>query len=108
PTDGSRLSLKAATHAIALAKAMRAQLTDLRASPEYPLPIYADGVIFEPQAPEEYRAQCRKQAERILRALATKARTARVPFSPAHTFSSSPWSAILAAARKQRCDAIVT
>jgi nucleotide-binding universal stress UspA family protein len=107
PTDGSRLSQKAATHAIALAKAMRAQLTGFHSSPEYPLPIYADGVIFEPLGPEEYRAQCRKQAERILRALAAKAKSARVPFSSAHAFSSSPWSAILAAARKERCDAIV-
>src|SRR5208282_5289086 len=107
PTDGSRLSLKAATHAIALAKAMRAQLTAFHASPEYPLPIYADGVIFEPQSPQEYRAACRQEAERILGAFAAKAKRARVPFSSAHTFSSSPWSAILAAARKQRCDAIV-
>jgi len=107
PTDGSRLSLKAATHAVALAKAMGAQLTGFHASPEYPLPIYADGVIFEPQAPEDYRAQCRQEAARILGALAAKAKRARVPFSSAHAFSSSPWSAILAAARKQRCDAIV-
>jgi nucleotide-binding universal stress UspA family protein len=107
PTDGSRLSLKAATHAIALAKAMRARLTGFHCSPEYPLPIYADGVIFEPQAPEEYQAQCRKEAERILRALAVKARAARVPFNSAHAFSSSPWTAILAVAKKTRCDAIV-
>ncbi len=107
PTDGSRLSLKAATHAIALAKAMRARLTAFHASPEYPLPVYSDGVIFEPLAPEQYKSQCKAQAERIFNALAAKARAARVPFSAAHAFSPSPWAAILAAAKKQRCDAIV-
>jgi nucleotide-binding universal stress UspA family protein len=102
PTDGSRLSQKAVAHAVNLAKAMRARLIGLHISPDY-----ADGVIFEPLAPEEYRAQCQKEAERVLKPLAVKARAARVPFSPAHAFSSSPWEAILAAAKKQRCDAIV-
>jgi len=43
PTDGSRLSLKAAAHAIDLAKAIGARLTGFHASPDYPLPVYADG-----------------------------------------------------------------
>jgi nucleotide-binding universal stress UspA family protein len=107
PTDGSRLSLKAAAHAIELAKAMRARLTGLHVSPDFPMPVYADGVIFEPLAPEQYRAQCQKEAERMLDAIAVKARAARVAFSPAHTFSPAPWEAIIAAARRYRCDAIV-
>jgi nucleotide-binding universal stress UspA family protein len=107
PTDGSRLSLKAATHAIGLAKAMRARLTGFHVSPDYPLPVYADGVIFEPLVPAQYRAQCRQEAARILDAIAVKARAARVAFSPAHTFSPAPWQAIIAAARRYRCDAIV-
>jgi nucleotide-binding universal stress UspA family protein len=107
PTDGSRLSLKAAGHAIALAKAMRARLTAFHVSPEYPLAVYADGVVFEPLAPEQYQAQCNEQAERILQVIAVRARAARVSFGAAHAFSPSPWTAILAAAKKQRCDAIV-
>jgi nucleotide-binding universal stress UspA family protein len=107
PTDGSRLSLKAAAQAIELAKAMRAALTGLHVSPDYPMPVYADGVIFEPLAPEQYKAQCQKEAGRILNAIAVKARAARVAFAPAHTFSAAPWEAIIAAARRYRCDAIV-
>jgi nucleotide-binding universal stress UspA family protein len=107
PTDGSRLSRKAATRTIALAKSMRARLSAFHASPEYPLPVYANGVIFEPLAPEQYRAQCKVQAERIPHVIAVKARAARVSFGTAHAFSPSPWAAILAAAKKQRCDAIV-
>jgi nucleotide-binding universal stress UspA family protein len=107
PTDGSRLSLKAAAHAIGLAKATGARLTGFHASPDYPLPVYADGVVFEPLSRKEYAAQCKKEADRILNAVAVKAQAAGVSFTGISAISSSPWEAILAAARKQKCDAIV-
>jgi nucleotide-binding universal stress UspA family protein len=106
-TDGSRLSQKAAVHAIALAKAMQAGLTGFHASPDFPLPVYADGVVFEPLSPEQYRSECRQQAQRVLNAIAVKARAEGIDFTPAHVFSPTPWAAILAAAKKHRCDAIV-
>jgi nucleotide-binding universal stress UspA family protein len=107
PTDGSRLSLKAAAHAIGLAKAIGARLTGFHASPDYPLPVYADGVVFEALSRKEYAAQCKKEADRILNAVAVKAQAAGVSYTGASAISSSPWEAILAAARKQKCDAIV-
>lgn len=107
PTDGSRLSLKAATHAIDLAKAIGARVTGFHASPDYPLPVYADGVVFEPISRKEYAAQCSKESDKILAVIAAKAKAARVPFAGTSAISSSPWEAILAAARKQKCDAIV-
>ena len=107
PTDGSRLSLKAAAHAIGLAKATGARLTGFHASPDYPLPVYADGVVFEPLSRKEYAAQCKKEADRILNVVAVKAQAAGVLYTGASAISSSPWEAILAAARKQKCDAIV-
>ena len=107
PTDGSRLSLKAAAHAIDLAKAIGARLTGFHASPDYPLPVYADGVVFEPLSRKEYAAECKKEADRILNAVAVKAQAAGVAFTAMSAISSSPWEAILAAARKQKCDAIV-
>jgi nucleotide-binding universal stress UspA family protein len=106
-TDGSKLSLKAVTHAIALAKAIGARITGFHASPDYPLPVYADGVVFEPVSRKEYAAQCRKEADKILGAIAAKAKAARVAFSAASAISPAPWEAILAAARKHKCDAIV-
>lgn len=107
PTDGSKLSQKATAHAIALAQAMHAELIGFHVSPDYPLPVYADGVMLEPLAAEDYRRQCTQAAERVLQAVAVKARAARVAFRGAHAFSAAPWQAILAAARKHRCDAIV-
>jgi nucleotide-binding universal stress UspA family protein len=106
-TDGSRLSLKAAEQAVALAKAIGARLTGFHASPDYPMPVYAEGVVFEPVSRREYAEQCRKDADRILGVIASKARTARVAFTPVSAIASAPWEGILAAARKNKCDAIV-
>jgi nucleotide-binding universal stress UspA family protein len=106
-TDGSKLSLKAVEHAVALAKAAGARLTGFHASPDYPMPVYAEGVVFEPVSRREYAAQCRKDSDKILGAVAAKAKGARVTFTPASAIASAPWEAILAAARKNKCDAIV-
>ena len=106
-TDGSKLSLKAVTHAIDLAKALGSRLTGFFASPSYPVPVYADGVAFTPLSRREYAAQCKEEAERILGVVANKAKAAGVAFAPASAISASPWEAILAAARKHKCDAIV-
>jgi nucleotide-binding universal stress UspA family protein len=106
-TDGSRLSAKAVTHAIALARALGATLTGFYASPDYPLPAYADGVMYDPVSPKEYAAMCKKEADRILNAVGAKAKAAGIQFTAAQAIAAAPWEAILAAARKQKCDAIV-
>jgi len=106
-TDGSKLSGKAVAHAIALARSLGARLTAFHASPDYPLPVYADGVIYEQLSRREYGAACTKEANRVLSAVAAKAKLARVRFDQTHSISATPWQAILAAARKNKCDAIV-
>lgn len=106
-TDGSRLSAKAITHAIALARALGAKLTGFYASPAYPLPAYADGVMYEPVSPREYSAMCRQEGDNILSAVGAKAKAAGIPFTAVQAIAAAPWEAILAAARKEKCDAIV-
>jgi len=106
-TDGSKLSAKAVTHAIALARALGAKLTAFHASPDYPLPAYADGVMYNPVSPKEYAALCKKEADRILGAVGAKAKAAGVRFASDQAIAASPWKAILAGAKKQKCDAIV-
>ena len=60
-TDGSRLSGKAVTHAIALAQALKAELTAFYASPDYPIPAYADGVVVQAwTGPTPFRATHRE------------------------------------------------
>jgi nucleotide-binding universal stress UspA family protein len=106
-TDGSKLSAKAVAHAIALAQALGAKLTAFYASPDYPMPAYADGVVYEPVSRKEYTALAKKEADKILNAVALKAESAGLEFNAAQAIAPAPWEAILAAAKKHKCDAIV-
>jgi len=69
--------------------------------------VYAEGAIVEPMSRREYAAICKDEADRILGAVAAKAKSARVALNAVHVVNSTPWRAILAAARRHRCDAIV-
>ena len=106
-TDGSKLSDKALAHAIALAQAMGSALIAFYAAPDYPMPAYADGVVYEPVSRKEYAKLAAEDAQKILEAAATKAETAGVMCKTAYAIASAPWEAILAAAKKHTCDAIV-
>jgi nucleotide-binding universal stress UspA family protein len=106
-TDGSKLSDKAVAHAIGLAQAVGASLTAFYAAPDYPMPAYADGVVYEPVSRKEYAKLAAEDAQKILGATATKAEAAGVPCKTAYAIAAAPWEAILAAAKKNKADAIV-
>ena len=106
-TDGSKLSDKALVHAISLARALGAKLTAFYAAPDYPMPAYADGVVYEPVSRKEYAKLAAEDAEKILDAAAAKAAAAGVDCKTAFAIASAPWEAILAAAKKHKSDAIV-
>ena len=106
-TDGSKLSAKAVAHAIALAQSAGGKLTAFYASPDYPAPMYAEGMITLPVTPKEYKAICAKQADIVLNPILIKAEAAGLAFNSEHTITATPWEAILTAARKNKCDAIV-
>jgi nucleotide-binding universal stress UspA family protein len=106
-TDGSKLSNKAIAQAIDLAQSLGATLTAFYASPDYPMPAYNDGVAYEPVSRKEYAAQCKKDAARVLDPVALKAESAGLEFNATHAIAPSPWEAILAAAKKNKCEAIV-
>ena len=107
PTDGSKLSDKAVMHAIALAQALHAKISFFYASPDYPLPAYADGVIYEPISKKEYNRLAGKEADQVLDRATTKASAAGLDCARVHEIASSPWEAILKVAKKSKCDAIV-
>jgi nucleotide-binding universal stress UspA family protein len=106
-TDGSKLSAKAVAHAISLAQAVGAKLTVFYAAPDYPMPAYADGVVYEPVSRREYAKLAGEDAQKILDAVETKAEAAGVECVTAYAIAASPWEAILAASKKHKCDAIV-
>lgn len=106
-TDGSKLSGKAVAHAIALAKAVGAKLTAFYAAPDYPMPAYADGVVYEPVSRKEYAKLAAQDADKILEDVAGKAAAAGVECKTAYSIAAAPWEAILDGAKKNKCDAIV-
>jgi nucleotide-binding universal stress UspA family protein len=106
-TDGSKLSDKAVVHAIDLAQALGARLTAFYAAPDFPLPAYADGVVYEPVSRKEYTKLAAEDAQKILDAVIAKAAAAGLECKTAYSIAAAPWEAILAAAKKHKCDAIV-
>jgi nucleotide-binding universal stress UspA family protein len=106
-TDGSKLSDKAVAHAIGLAQAVGAGITAFYAAPDYPLPAYADGVVYEPVSRKEYAKLASADAEKVLGAVTAKAAAAGLDCRTAYSIAAAPWEAILAAAKKNKCDAIV-
>jgi len=106
-TDGSKLSGKAVAQAIELAQALSAKLTAFYASPDYPLPAFSDGVVYDTVSRKDYAAMAAREAEKILSAVKTKAEAGGVECATMHAIAPAPWEAILAAARKAKCDAIV-
>jgi nucleotide-binding universal stress UspA family protein len=107
PIDGSKLSEKAVAQAIDLAKGLSAKITVFYASPDYPLPAYSDGVVYEPVSKREYSRLAQEEAAVILDVAAKKAASAGVECARVHVIDSTPWEAILKAAKKGKCDAIV-
>ena len=105
--DGSKLSSKAIAHVIALAKPLKAKVTAFYAAPEAPLPVYSEGVVFQPLGRKEYAAAMAKEAARILDPVVKRAKAAGIVADSRHTIAAAPWEAILDAAKKSKCDAVV-
>ena len=107
PTDGSKLSLKAARAAAGLAAKLGARMTALYVIEPFRQPIYSEGAIsYQPwYSPEDYEAGMRKVADRAtgkVRAAAGKVKCATL--SAIH---ADPWEAIVKTARTKKCDLIV-
>lgn len=106
-TDGSKLSGKAVTHGLELAKAVGAKVTAFYAAPDYPMPAYADGVVYEPVSRKEYAKLAAQDAEKVLEEVVAAATKAEVECKSTYAIAAAPWEAILDAAKKNKCDAIV-
>ena len=106
PTDGSDLSEKAVTHAIELARKLGARLTAFYASPEYPTPIVAEGIVLEPISLAEYESRANDQARRILEPVQQKAASVGVQCDTVHRIAAVPWEAILETAAEVGADVI--
>jgi len=106
PTDGSKLSLAAAEAGVRLAKALGARVTGFFAAPPA-TPIVFKGLLpVGYAAPEEHEESIRKASDRYLAIIDKAARAAGVGCELISETSDYPAEAIVAAAKKRRCDLI--
>jgi nucleotide-binding universal stress UspA family protein len=107
PTDGSRWSGRAVREAAMLAKAGGGKLLLFHTVPPYQMPIYSEGMAVPFFPKEKARREARRKANKALAAVERIARSAGVPATREFAVSAYPHEAIVATARKRRCDLIV-
>ena len=104
PTDGSDITNKAVTTALALAKSVGAQLYTISVKEPFPYSAISE---MQPTPPQEFfDAQERIAAKRL--ALVTEAaKTAGVSCQAHSVEALHPWEAIIDHAKRQECDLLV-
>ncbi len=107
PTDGSKLSIKAARQAVKLAKALGARITGFYATPDFGSASYGEGYMLRAPLTKTRAAFAEKQALRYLSLIEVEAEIEKVPCEIFHSASDSPYAAIINAAAKKKCDLIV-
>lgn len=106
PTDGSKLSVKAAKNAVKLAKSVGAKITGFYAAPDYSSTYYGDGYVLRSPSAEAQSELAEKQARKCLSTIEIEAEVEKVPCEVFHVISDSPYEAIIDAAKKNKCDLI--
>lgn len=106
PTDGSKLANESAQAGVRLAKALGARVTAFFAAPPSTPIIFKSMLPVGYATPEEHEAMTRKAAAAYLGAVEKAARAAGVRCETMSVVSDFPADAIIAAAKKRRCDLV--
>ena len=106
PTDGSKLSVKAAKQAVKLAKALGARITGFYAAPDIGSTYYGDGYVLRAPSAEAQAEFAQQQARKCLSTIEVEADVEKVECAVFHVVNDSPYEAIIDAARKKKCDLI--
>jgi len=106
PTDGSPASQRAATAAMALAKATGGRVTGFFAAPPATPIVFGKFLPRGYMEPHVHAAMIQRMSDKYLGKLASLAKSARVPFEGVHRTSDFPAEAILEIARELKCDVI--
>lgn len=92
PTDGSKLSLKAAKAAGELARSLKARVTTLYVMEPFSPPMASDAVAYYPAfSARGYETQVRKTAEQALAHARKAIGTVHGKIEGAAVFHRSPW-----------------
>ena len=107
PTDGSRLSHKALSAAMKLAKSLDARLTVLHVVTRINPALYADGYVMGADLMTDYEETERKKGEAYLKRAAAAAARTGVKCTTRLVTSDVPHKVIISTARSRNCDVIV-
>ena len=110
PTDGSKLSLKAAREAAILARSLKARITAVYVTEPYMPPLMSEGMTMNRSLSDDqasYKAATAKAASIALKKVGKEAAGANVAFEAVATEGSQPWEGILKTAKQKKCDVIV-
>jgi nucleotide-binding universal stress UspA family protein len=106
-TDGSTLSKKAVTHAIALAALANAELVVIKVVARYPQSYFEGGLALQAAEVSRIEKQWTEAAQGVVDAVKKTAEAKGVKARAITVKSDLVSDAIIAAARKQKCDLIV-
>ncbi len=108
-TDGSKLSAKAITAAVKLAKTTGAKLTGVYVVAPFTPPVYGEGAAYVTGEfnPKRYKEAMQKASRHALSAIEIEAQTSGVTCNTLSATGDLPWEAIIHAAKTKKCDLIV-
>lgn len=107
PTDGSALSKRAVKKGIAFAKKIGAAVVGFYSPEDYQVVLYSEYVPPNLLTRKEFEAHAKKVSEKHLGYVQACARAAGVDYEGFYSSSVTPWSAIVDAAKRRKCDLII-
>lgn len=106
-TDGSTLSKKAVSSAIALAKLSGAELVALKVVPRYPQSYFEGGLALPPSDVAKVEKQWAAHGQAVVDAVAKSSAAKGLTVKAVIAKSDLVSEAIIATAKKHKCDLIV-
>lgn len=107
PTDGSKLSGKAITQGIDLAKKNKARVTVVHVVPEFKMMVDEGFTVLSAALKKRFEDEGKARASKLLADIAAQARRRGVRCSTVCAASDFPYLQIIATARRNKCDLIL-
>jgi nucleotide-binding universal stress UspA family protein len=106
PTDGSKLSVKAIKSGVAFAKSINARVTGCYVIEPFQPYYFGDYIPPDMPTPKEFERHSREAGVKYLQQIEDAARAAGLGYSGSVVKSDTPYTGIIGAAKKARCDLI--
>lgn len=106
-TDGSTLSKKAVSSAISMAQLTGAELVALKVTPRYPQSYFESGLALQANEISRVEQQWADQGQAVVDAVSKAASAKGVKVKAITVRSDLVSEAVIAAAKKHKCDLIV-